>query len=444
MSVPSEVPAARVGRSLGLRASYNFWRDPFAAVEQLGERADLLYTSFMGWSMVIVTTPELATEVLTGAPDLWHKDRLTKRTAALFVDGLLLADGEVWKRQRRMLNPGFRHARYAAYAEVMLQEAEAGLARWADGDRVDLAAEMAAVTLQIAVRTLFGRGLDDAGVAAVGRAFTEISDFLATALANSPVPLPRWLPLPTLRRYYEAVERLDAVVAEVIAARRVEGAEGDDLLGMLLSARDEEDGSGLDDREIRDQVMTFLLAGHETTALLLTHALLLLSLNPEERTRLEAEVDLFDGPVGFQAALPRTRAVVEETLRLRPPAWALTREHTRHTTLGGQPIKQGTIVCVAPWQLHRAPRIWGPDAAEFRPDRFAEGAPSPVQGSYLPFGMGGRKCIGLRFAELEARLLLATWARSVRFEPESHELPRLLPSITARPAGPVWARVRRR
>lgn len=430
-------------RRPGLFLSLDFLRDPFGTVEALQHGEDLVFGRVLGWPLALVSTPELAAEVLGGPADIWHKDRIIKRAAAVFGDGLLVSDGEAWKRQRRMLNPGFRHARYAEYAAVMLEEAEALLDGWGDGQRVDLAAEMAAVTLRIAVRTLFGSDLDAAGVAKVGTAFNEVSEFMAGALANSPIPLPRWLPVPSLQRYYASVEALDAVVAEVVAARRAEPEPGDDLLGMLPAARDE-DGSALDDAEVRDQVMTFLLAGHETTALLLTHALVLLGLHPAERARAEAEVDALQGDLDFRTSLPVLDAVVAETLRLRPPAWTIAREPVVDTTLGGQPIRAGTIVVIAPWQLHRDPRWWGDDAADFRPDRFAPGAPRPVRGSYIPFGFGGRKCIGLRFAELEARLLLAAWTRRVRVPPESDTLPPLVASVTARPDGPVWATVQHR
>jgi cytochrome P450 len=435
--------ATTKGRIHPLRASFNFLYDPFGAALRTHERGELVRTRVLGWRVAIVTSPELVHEVLTGPIEVWHKDRVTKRTGSVFGEGLLLAEDEVWRRQRSMLNPGFRHARYEAYAQVMLEEAEATLAGWPDGARIDLATEMGAVTLRIAVRTLFGRSLPPSRVAAVGRAFAEISDFLAGVLANSPLPLPRWLPVPKFQRYLAAIARLDAVVAEVIAARRRDGAGGDDLLALLLEARDEA-GSGLGDREVRDQVMTLLLAGHETTALLLVSALVLLGMHPHERARVEAEVDALGRPPRVGDALPRVEAVMAEALRLRPPAWMLSREPTRDVMLGGHRIAAGTVVVMSPWALHHDARSWGPDVGEFRPDRFAEGRPPPPKGAYLPFGFGGRKCIGARFAEMEARLLLARWAQVVRIEPEPRRLPRLVPSITARPAGVVGARVRRR
>jgi cytochrome P450 len=430
-----------VGHIDVLRATINFMHDPFASLERACARGELVHSRVLGWRALIVSSPELAHEVLTGSGDTWHKDRITRRMSNVFGEGLLLAEGEVWRRQRSMLNPGFRHARYEGYAQVMLEEAEATLARWTDAARIDLAAEMAAVTLRIAVRTLFGRSLCEARVAAVGRAFGEITEFLATVVANLPVELPRWLPLPSFQRYLAAVARLDAVVAEVIATRRRDGIAGDDLLALLLEARDDA-GAGLGDRVVRDQVMTFLLAGHETTALLLVSALVLLGLHPYERGRVEAEVDALGRPPRLGDALPRVDLVIAESLRLRPPAWALSRENIHDIVLGGHRIPAGTIVVVSPWALHHDPRSWGRDAHEFRPDRFADG--SPPKGAYVPFGLGGRKCIGARFAELEAKLLLARWAQAVRLEPEARRMPKLVPSITARPAGKVWARVRRR
>lgn len=425
-----------------IAASAAFLADPFAALDRIRGEADLVFTSFLGWRTAIVTAPALAAEILASPVELWHKDRHMRRASAVLGDGLLLSEDETWRRQRRMLNPGFHVARYEAYAEVIREEAGAALTRWreqaVDGvARVDLAEQVAGVTLNIAVRTLFGRGLDHDGIAAVGRAFAEVSSFYASALSNSPLPLPRWLPVPAVRRYHAAVDALDALVGDVIRWRRGEPS-GDDLLSILIDARDT-DGSRLDDREIRDQAMTFLLAGHETTGLWLVSALALLSLHPEHRADVEAELDASPHPVAADDVLPTTDRALSEALRLRPPAWALSREPTRDTTVGGRPIPAGTIVVIAPWLLHRDPRAWGPDAHAFRPDRFTE-AP-PARGAWLPFGLGPRKCIGARFAALEARHIVACWLREARIELVDRAMPKLVPSITARPDGPVWVDV---
>lgn len=333
----STTRATARGRIHPLRASLGFLRDPFGSLERTRQRGELVRTRVLGWRVAIVTAPALAHEVLTGPIEVWHEDRVTRRTGGVLGEGLLLAEDEVWRRQRSMLDPGFRHARHEAYAR--------------------------------------------------------------------------------------------------------NGAGGDDLLALLLEARDHA-GSGLRDREVRDRVMTFLLAGHETTALLLVSALVLLGMHPAERVRVEAEVDALGRPPQPGDPLPRVEAVIAESLHLRPPAWLLSREPTRDVVGGGHRLEAGTIVVISPWPLHHDPRSWGPDAAAFRPDRFAER--TPPKGAYVPFGLGGRKCIGAKLAEMEARLLLARWAQAVRLEPEPPRLPKLVPSITARPAGPVWARVRRR
>lgn len=235
---------------------------------------------------------------------------------------------------------------------------------------------------------------------------------------------------------------LDAVVHELVSRRRAADAGGgDDLLGMLLAARDEQ--GALSDREVHDQLVTFLLAGHETTALGLTFALFELGRDPALRGTLLAEVDAADPDDGMEA-FPFATQVSQESLRLYPPAFALSRENTEDATLGGVAIARGTVVIAAPWTLHRDAR-WHADPLTFRPQRWTDAYEQGLQpGAYLPFGLGPRKCIGMRFAMTEAVLLLVGLARSHDWTSVDAALPRLQPSITCRPTKPVWIEVRRR
>jgi cytochrome P450 len=480
----------RIIRPGGLRATLAFLRDTFSLLESVSTTGDIILTTILGAPTVVLGHPAPVSELLRDAKGTWIKDRFSQRAADVFGGGLLLSEGDTWKRQRRLLNPGFAAARFEAYAATMRTQTASAVARWPHDGVIDAAAELSRLTLDVAVRTLFGADISDVAAQRVSDAFAAVSDFYASPLAMLPFDVPKWLPLPVLRRHVRAVAELDAVVHELIQARRAgapsrllrnavfrqthpwEGgssrvsldergsgtdtaearqgaddgvsqhpASGDDLLSMLLAARDDE--GGLSDTEVRDQAVTFLLAGHETTALGLTFAMFELGRHASLRQRLHDEVDA--APVDADAvAFPYTTQVFQESLRLYPPAFALSRENVRDTSLGGVPIAKGTTVIAPPWTLHRDPRFH-PEPLAFRPDRFtpAYEAALPL-GAYLPFGLGPRKCIGTRFAMIEAALLLSGIARAYDWSSVDDALPPLQPAITCRPTGPVRLAVKRR
>jgi cytochrome P450 len=433
--------ALRVARRGGFWTSLAFARDPFGLLASVSDTADLVRTRLLGTPTVVLAHPSLVAELLRDARGTWVKDRLSRRASDVFGAGLLLSEGDAWKRQRRMLNPGFAAARLDGYAATMRERTAAALARWPTGGVIDATAELSRLTLDVAVRTLFGADVSDADAQRVADAFAAVSDFFASPLAMLPVAPPSWLPLPLLRRHARAVAELDGVVHELVRSRRADGRAGEDLLSMLLAARDE--AGGLSDREVRDQAVTFLLAGHETTALGLTFAMFELGRSAPLRARLLAEVDAAPRDAGAEA-YPFASSVVDESLRLYPPAFALSRECVRDVVLGGVPIAKGTVVVAAPWTLHRDAR-WHPEPLAFQPDRWtpAYAAALPV-GAYLPFGLGPRKCIGTRFAMVEAVILLAGIARAVDWSSVDDALPPLQPAITCRPTRPVRIAVQRR
>ena len=280
------------------------------------------------------------------------------------------------------------------------------------------------------------------GIARIG---TSIQDFYYLRFASLRFLIPTWLPTPGNRRLAAATRRLDDVVYGIIRERRPDEDRGD-LLSMLLLARDEQ-GNGMSETQVRDEVMTLLLAGHETTALVLSWAFLLLDRNPEARDRLEAELGtvLGDDPAspGDVAALPFAQAVVNETLRLYPPAYVTGREAIRDTTIGGMQIPKRYIVLISMYTTHRDPRFF-PEPDAFRPERWLDGLEKRLpRGAFIPFGLGSRKCIGASFAKMEATLLLATIARRWRFELAPGDIP-THPSITLRPAAALPGRMRRR
>jgi cytochrome P450 len=305
---------------------------------------------------------------------------------------------------------------------------------WTDGEIVDLHDEMTALTLRIVARTLFDTDVTSR-IEEVARIGTWIQDFYYLRFASLRFLIPTWLPTPGNRRLASATRRLDEVVYGMIRERRP-GEDRGDLLSMLLLARDEH-GAGMSERQIRDEVMTLLLAGHETTALALSWAFLLLDRNRKARDRLEAELTavLGDRPASPAdvLALPYSQAVVNETLRLYPPAYVTGREAVRDTTIGGIPIPKRHIVLISMYTTHRDPRFF-PEPDAFRPERWLDGLDKRLpRGAFIPFGMGSRKCIGASFAMMEATLLLATIARRWRFELAPGEI-RTQPSITLRPA----------
>lgn len=434
-------PALRIARHGGLGVTLAFVRNAFGLLASVPDTADIVVTRVFGTPTVVLAHPAPVAEMLRDTKGTWIKDRMSQRAADVFGGGLLLSEGDTWKRQRRLLNPGFSFGRFDGYAATMRERTATAVARWPSEGVIDAAAELSRLTLDVAVRTLFGADVSDADARRVADAFSAVSDFYASPLALLPFDVPRWLPLPVLRRHARAVVELDAVVHELVRTRRAGARSGDDLLSMLLAARDEE--GGLSDREVRDQAVTFLLAGHETTALGLTFAMFELGRDAALRARLLAEADAAPGDAGADA-FPYAAQVFQESLRLYPPAYALSRESVRDVVLGGVPIARGTVVVAPPWTLHRDAR-WHPEPLAFRPGRWttAYEAALPV-GSYLPFGLGPRKCIGTRFATVEAVILLSGIARAFDWSSVDDALPPLQPAITCRPTRPVRLDVRRR
>jgi cytochrome P450 len=319
--------------------------------------------------------------------------------------------------------------------------AEDTVQAWRDGDDIDLHDAMTALTLRIVARTLFDTDVN-ARIEEVARVGAEIQDFYYGRFASLRFLIPTWLPTPGNRGLARSIRRLDEVVYSIIRERRP-GEDRGDLLSLLLLARDEK-GVGMTERQVRDEVMTLLLAGHETTALALTWAFMLLDQNPDARDRLEAELraTLGDRPATPEdvAALPYAQAVVNETLRLYPPAYVTGREAVRDTRIGDVPIPKNHIILISMYTTHRDPRFF-PEPEAFRPERWLDGLEKRLpRGAFIPFGMGSRKCIGAAFAMMESTLLLATVARRRRFDLAAGDIP-THPSITLRPAAAVLGRV---
>ena len=384
----------------------------------------------------LVSHPDLVGEVLAGRNFIKHYALRMNRL--LLGDGLLSSEGDFWLRQRRLIQPAFLRARVMGYGHAFVELALRQTDGWRDGQACDIHAEMRGLTMAIAARTLFGADVGEAHGAEVARAL-EGTMAAFTDRLFSILRLPEYFPTPNNIRAWFAVRRLDRVLYSIIAGRKKDGP-GDDLLSILLQARDEQDGKGMSEKQLRDEAMTLFLAGHETTALALTYTLYLLARHPEAAARLRAEARavLGDRPPTADD-LPRLKyaeQVVQESMRLYPPAYAIGRQALAGCRLGGFDLPAGGTVLMSQWVIHRDPRWWEA-ADEFRPERWTAAMQQALpRHAYFPFGGGPRVCVGNTFAMAEMVLVLAVLARW-GYEWQEAGPVKLRPRMTLGAAGPV-------
>lgn len=381
----------------------------------------------------LLNNPDLLQEVLVRQADKFQKPAIFKKIfKSSFGNGLFLSEGDFWKRQRRLAQPAFHHKRIQAYAEAMVGHTQRILVTWQAGQWRKIDEDMHDLTLQIVVDALFQAKItsaaDDirAAMAELGLAVSEQAMNPLKAMS------PEWLPTAVNRRKARASAKLDAIVYPLIEERRRSGVDTGDLLSMFLLAVDEESGEKMNDLQVRDEVMTMFIAGHETTALALTWAWVLLAQHPAVEAKLQAELgQVLAGrspTLTDLANLPYTELIVKEVLRLYPPAWVMLRQSVTEVELGGYGIPKGAIVSITPYAVHRHPAYYD-QPEQFLPERFSPDASGePLEKrlprfAYLPFGGGPRICIGNSFAMMEARLLLATIAQRYRLQlPPGHRV----------------------
>ncbi len=413
-------------------------RDPLAVFRGWAEEYGDIFYYRAGWIHVyFLNHPDLVESVLVRQYQNFLKDRVIRDSRWFFGDGLLTSEGEFWKRQRRLAQPAFHRDRILSFAGIMTQYAERATAKWPDGAVIDIHEEMMRLTLSIAVRALFH--VEPEGTREISHALNVLMRNIAGARMLLP-SFVRLLPRPGLLEFRRAVRLLDETVYRIIGQNRVDGDSGD-LLSMLVAARDE-DGSRMSNRQVRDHVMTFLLAGHETTALALSWAWHLLAQNPEAARTLREELHgVLGGRTPTVSDLPLlkyTEAVIKEAMRLYPPAWAIGRTAIQEFELAGYRIPAGANVVVSQWILHRDRRFF-PDPMKFDPGRWLrDEARDLPRFAYFPFGAGPRQCIGAGFAMMEAVLVLAAIARKFQVSPARGRAVEPLPSITLRPKQGVW------
>lgn len=390
--------------------------------------------------------PDAIKDILVTQHRNFIKGRGLQRARRLLGDGLLTSEGEFHLRQRRLAQPAFHRQRIAGYAATMAAYAARTAERWPDGAELDVADEMMRLTLAIAGKTLFDADIEGEA-REIGDALTAALQMFSLALLPGSELIDH-LPLPHTRRFNRARARLDAVVYRMIDERRRSGEDRGDLLSMLMLARDtEDDGGTMTDEQLRDEAMTILLAGHETTANALAWTWDLLGRHPHVLERLHAEIDtLGEGLPSFDD-LPRlsyTRMVLAESMRLYPPAWVIGYRALDDCTVSGWHVPARALCVMSQYIVHRDAR-WFPEPERFDPDRWAaDRQAARPRFSYFPFGGGPRQCIGEQFAWTEGVLLLAVLARRWRLHPLHSHIAEPYPVFTLRPRGGVPVRLERR
>lgn len=416
---------------------FSLRRDMLSFLERATqEHGDIVYFKMGPQDVYFLNHPDYIKDVLVTRQQNFIKGRALQRSKRLLGEGLLTSEGSFHTRQRRLAQPAFHRQRIGSYADVMTEYAERVSARWQDGSQLDIAHEMMQLTLAIVGKTLFDADVEEEAQE-IGEALTTIINLFNAMLLPFSELLEK-LPLPQNKRFEKAKRRLNETIYRIINERRESGEDHGDLLSTLLFSQDEEGTGCMTDEQVRDEVMTIFLAGHETTANALTWTWYLLSQHEDVEARLHAEIDevlkertrptVEDLPL-----LSYTEMVVAESMRLYPPAWAIGRLAAKDTDIGGYRIPTGSLVLVSQYVTQRDARFYR-EPTRFDPERWtAEARESRPQFAYFPFGAGARRCIGEAFAWMEGVLLIATLARKWRMRHVPDHPVALQPLITLRP-----------
>ena len=420
----------------GLRNVARFATDSLTLLRESADRyGDVVRLLVLGKPWYLISHPDDIDAMLIKNARAMGRDEyvdVLQRTLGL---GLLTSDGELWKRQRKLMAQAFTPKRIRSYGDAMSRVTDDTL-RWRDGEELNLHDEMSRLTMAVAATVLFGAEVAPRDVELVHRSMEVVNGWYA----NTPeaiLKVPEWVPTQRNRALTQAVKDIDGLIYRIISERR-RGEERDDLLGTLLAAQDE-GGVGMSDKQLRDEAVTLFLAGHETTALALAHTLYLLSKHPEIERRLADELERVLGgrlpTAGDIKALEYTGRVIKEGMRLYPPAWTTSRETLEDVELGGHRIPKGAQLLFSQWVVHRDPR-WFPNPEAFDPDRWLPATAKALpRFAYFPFGGGPRVCIGNHFAMMEATLMLAIVVSRYRVHLLPGQTLELKPSVTLRPKG---------
>ncbi len=393
----------------------DFAQDPLLFMTQcVREYGEIIPLRFGSRKVILLAQPEYIQQML--------KDRVTftksvalKSMRALLGQGLLTSEGETWFRQRRLAQPVFHQKRITDYGELMVQNTQKMLENWQDGDTKDIQAEMMRLTFNIIMKTLFNKDVLEDEAHDVARAMQVSSEWMITQ-RKSLIPFPERFPTPSNLRYHNAIQKLDKYIYRIIDERRASGEDPGDLLSMMMQARDEDDGSQMNNKQLRDEIATLIFAGHETIANTLAWTWMLLSQHPKIQTKLRLEIEqvLGERTAKFTdiPALKYTTMVIKEAMRLYPVVWTIIADTSRECTIGNYHVPRDCTVITSQWVMHRWERYFE-EPESFKPERWDGDLEKRLpQEVYTPFGGGPRTCIGKNFALMEAVLLLATIAQN--------------------------------
>ena len=401
---------------------------------------DIVSLQIGRWPSLFLNHPDLfETVLLTNNKNFIKHTFFFRHVTGIFGKGLLTNEGAPWLRQRRLMQPAFHRERISGYGATMSSYADRMLAGWTQNGSEDrnVHDDFMKLTMEIATKTLFGEDLAGNDAREISDAFNDAIIEIARRFRR-PIKIADWIPLPGNLRYLRSIRRLDKLIFGFIEAKEKHGG-GDDLLTMLMEVRDE-DGSAMDRKQIRDEAITIFLAGHETTAIALSWTFYLLALNPRAEERAAAAAQSADDPMRSAYLMN----VINESMRLYPPAYAFGREALEDCEIGGYRVPAGTTIFMSPWVMHRDERFFA-DPLAFRPERWENDfAKTLPRFAYLPFGGGPRVCIGNNFALMEAALILAAVLRRYRLQLPPGTKIDPFASITLRPRQGMPMKVERR
>jgi len=415
-------------------------QDPLAFFTRLArDYGDVTGLKLLNFRTLFISHPDDIEDMLVNKARSFEKGRVMKANMRLFGEGLLTSEGDFWLRQRRLAQPAFHRARVAAYGATMVEFAERAMRNWRSGETRDIHEDMMQITLQVVGKTLF-----NADLAHDAREVGETLETLLKLAADfgKSILIPLWVPTPRNLRARIGVRRIEKIIYRIIAQKRAEARDTGDLLSMLLAVQDE-DGSRMTDKQLRDETITLFLAGHETTANALSWTIWLLAQNPRAQKKFLDELDgILAGRAPSVEDIPKliyTSHVLTESMRLYPPAWGMARLAIEPVEVAGYKLAPGNGIACAQWVVHRDPR-WFDEPEKFIPERWEDDLAKRLpRFAYFPFGGGPRQCIGNSFALMEATLILATVAQKFRFRiVETHPV-KPLASITLRPAQGIRA-----
>ncbi|HEY0933001.1 MAG TPA: cytochrome P450 [Trebonia sp.] len=409
----ADVPLMPGGRRL-LGHAPEFGRDPLALLQRARKHGDVVRVRFGPFQLYLLNSPDSIRQALTGQARKLEKGLNFGRAKRLIGDGLVMAEGESHRRQRRLMQPAFHHAQITRYLDTMREVAVPRISTWPDGGTLALDRELRSITLTVLTRTLLSSDIGPEAVDEIERLLRVLLSELVTQGITANVPGLGWVPTRSNRRFAAARRRLRALLTDIIDGYQAADTDRGDLVSILLRASDEETGTGMTAGQLRDEVTTLVIAGSETTGNTIAWACYLLARHPEAQLRLQEEADrvLAGQDAGYEtlAALPYTRAVITEALRLYSPVWILPRRALADVELGGYRLPAGSRMMFSPYALNRDPRLHR-DPDDFDPGRWdSDYTRAELRASFFPFGQGIRNCIGEGFAWTESLLLLSAIA----------------------------------